>query len=95
MSDLWADAAHVSASSVAARMTPLEKLVVQVGPLAIEEAERVMVERKVKKLPLVDEQGVLAGLVTARDIMKQRTAAVRHARRPRSAPRRGCHRREG
>ena len=67
-----ADAAHVSASSVAARMTPLEKLVVQVGPLSIEEAERVMVERKVKKLPLVDEQGVLTGLVTARDIIKQK-----------------------
>ena len=67
-----ADAAHASASSVAARMTPLEKLAVQVGPLAIEEAVRIMVERKVKKLPLVDEQGVLTGLVTARDIIKQK-----------------------
>ena len=66
------DSPHLSASSVAARMTPLEKLVVQVGPLAIEEAERIMVERKVKKLPLVDEQGVLMGLVTARDIIKQK-----------------------
>ena len=57
---------------VAARMTPLEELVVHVGPLSIGEAERVMVERKIKKLPLIDEQGVLTGLITAKDIVKQK-----------------------
>ena len=31
-----------------------------------------MVERKVKKLPLVDAGGTLLGLVTARDLVKQR-----------------------
>ena len=31
-----------------------------------------MVERKVKKLPLVDAGGALLGLVTARDLLKQR-----------------------
>ena len=31
-----------------------------------------MVERKVKKLPLVDDAGVLIGLVTARDLIRQR-----------------------
>ena len=30
-----------------------------------------MVERKVKKLPLVDRDGVLIGLITAKDILKQ------------------------
>jgi IMP dehydrogenase len=57
---------------VADRMTPLERLVVHEGPISIDEAERVMVERKVKKLPLVDRDGRLAGLITARDILKQR-----------------------
>src|SRR6476646_11483434 len=31
-----------------------------------------MVERKIKKLPLVDREGRLLGLVTARDLVKQR-----------------------
>ncbi len=57
---------------VAARMTPADRLVVHRGPLAIGEAERVMVERKVKKLPLVDETGALIGLITAKDIIKHK-----------------------
>jgi IMP dehydrogenase len=57
---------------VAERMTPLEKLVVHRGPISLDEAERLMVERKIKKLPLVDEQGVLAGLITAKDIVEQK-----------------------
>jgi IMP dehydrogenase len=36
------------------------------------DAERIMVDRKVKKLPLVDQDGTLIGLVTARDLTKQR-----------------------
>jgi IMP dehydrogenase len=54
------------------RMTPLEKLVVHEGPVTPEHAERIMVERKIKKLPLVDRSGKLIGLVTARDLVKQR-----------------------
>jgi IMP dehydrogenase len=58
--------------TVGQRMTPTERLVVQQGAIAIDSAERVMVERKVKKLPLVDERGVLIGLITAKDIIKQK-----------------------
>ncbi len=58
--------------TVADRMTPLEKLVVHTGPVSLTEAERIMVERKIKKLPFVDEKGRLLGLVTARDLTKQR-----------------------
>jgi IMP dehydrogenase len=36
------------------------------------EAERVMVERKIKKLPLVDRAGVLHGLITAKDLIHQK-----------------------
>jgi IMP dehydrogenase len=55
---------------VAARMTPREKLVVHEGPISLAEAERVMIERKVKKLPLVDPDGRLQGLITAKDLVK-------------------------
>ena len=57
---------------VSDRMTPREKLVVHEGAITHEQAERLMVERKIKKLPLVDAAGHLLGLVTARDIRRQR-----------------------
>ena len=57
---------------VADRMTPVDRLAVHRGPLELAEAERVMFERKVKKLPLVDDGGRLVGLITARDLIHQR-----------------------
>ncbi|HSC29353.1 MAG TPA: IMP dehydrogenase [Vicinamibacterales bacterium] len=57
---------------VSERMTPVERLVVHKGPLAAEDAERIMVEHKVKKLPLVSDEGRLIGLITARDLIRQR-----------------------
>jgi IMP dehydrogenase len=54
------------------RMTPVAQLVVHEGPIDPEAAERVMVERKIKKLPLVGADGRLIGLMTARDIVRQR-----------------------
>ena len=68
------DARFVSGSDVRVpeRMTPLDALVVRTGPISLDAAEQVMVERKIKKLPLVDDDGVLMGLVTAKDILKQR-----------------------
>jgi IMP dehydrogenase len=67
---------------VADRMTPAERLVVHEGPIEIEAAERVMVERKVKKLPLVAPDGRLLGLITARDLVthRQQPFATRDAR---------------
>jgi IMP dehydrogenase len=53
-------------------MTPRDRLVVHEGPISHEEAERLMAARKIKKLPLVDAAGRLLGLVTARDISRQR-----------------------
>jgi IMP dehydrogenase len=46
--------------------------VVHQGSIGIDEAERVMIEHKLKKLPLVDPGGGLLGLITARDIVKHR-----------------------
>ncbi len=67
------DVRFVSApdETVASRMTPRDALVVGEGELTLDAAERLMVERKIKKLPLVDRGGVLLGLITAKDIMRQ------------------------
>jgi IMP dehydrogenase len=67
-----ADRPEAAATPVTSRMTPRERLVVHEGALSIDEAEHLMVERKVKKLPLVDARGVLLGLITAKDIGKHR-----------------------
>jgi IMP dehydrogenase len=52
------------------RMTPRPRLVVHEGSIDVGGAERLMIERKIKKLPLVDRHDVLAGLITAKDIIK-------------------------
>jgi IMP dehydrogenase len=57
--------------TVASRMTPVEALVTGSGELSLAEAERTMMERKVKKLPLVERDGTLIGLITAKDIHRQ------------------------
>ena len=56
---------------VASRMTPVTQLIVGQGELSLDAAERVMVEKKIKKLPLVDDTGTLLGLITAKDIYRQ------------------------
>lgn len=57
---------------VSNRMTPIESLVIHTGPLSMDDAARLMIERKVKKLPLVDDEGRLVGLITAKDIARHR-----------------------
>ena len=52
-----------------------------------------MAEHKVKKLPLVDDDGRLLGLMTSRDIRPAAAAAVCDARRAGAAARRRRHRR--
>src|SRR5215212_529797 len=47
---------------VADRMTPRDQLIVHTGSIALADAERLMVDRKIKKLPLVDSDGTLLGL---------------------------------
>jgi IMP dehydrogenase len=58
---------------VADRMTPRDRLVVHAGPISFADAERVMAERKVKKIPLVNDDGTVLGLITAKDLIKHRT----------------------
>jgi len=59
------------AKTVSERMTPRERLVVREGSIDAAAAEQVMRAHKLKKLPLVDAEGRLTGLITAKDLIKQ------------------------
>jgi IMP dehydrogenase len=54
------------------RMTPQEDLIVREGVIDSAAAEDVMRAHKIKKLPLLDAAGRLLGLVTAKDLIKQK-----------------------
>ena len=56
-------------SQISAHMTPKARLIVAQGSVSLGEAEKVMRERKIKKLPLVDSDGKLSGLITAKDLL--------------------------
>jgi IMP dehydrogenase len=58
--------------TVTSRMTPRERLVVQRGTPDLVAAEEVMRAQKIKKLPLVDKDDTLLGLITAKDLIHQR-----------------------
>lgn len=60
------------AALVSDRMTPRDRLVAHVGPISLGDAERIMAERKIKKLPLVHADGRVLGLITAKDLLKHR-----------------------
>ena len=59
-------------ATVASRMTPRNRLVTFTGRATEAEASAAMAAHRVKKLPLVDQSGRLIGLVTARDLVRQR-----------------------
>jgi IMP dehydrogenase len=59
-------------TTVGARMTPRDRLIVSEGPADLAAAEQVMRTQKIKKLPLIDADGRLTGLITAKDLLKQR-----------------------
>lgn len=53
-------------------MTPRERLITAVPGTRLEEAEDILRQHKVEKLPLVDSEGRLCGLLTLKDIVKRR-----------------------
>ena len=61
-----------SQGTVASRMTPRDRLIVQRGTPDLAAAEEVMRAQKIKKLPLVDKDDTLIGLITAKDLLRQR-----------------------
>ncbi len=80
-------------ATVASRMTLRNRLVTFTGRPSEAEAAAAMAAHRVKKLPLLDASGRLTGLVTTRDLIRQRRSAVRDARRSGPAARRRGHRR--
>jgi IMP dehydrogenase len=67
------DVRFVSAEArVADRMTRRDQLVTHTGSVSLAEAERLMTSHKIKKLPLVNADGTLLGLITAKDLIKHR-----------------------
>ena len=79
--DMPLDAAS-DARPVSDFMTPRQRLVTRPPSVSLEEAERAMFEHRVEKLPLVDEQGRVRGLVTMRDLKlyKQKPHSTKDAR---------------
>ena len=63
-------------------MTPVDRLVTGPPDISIEEAERRMFARRVEKLPLVDGDRRIRGLITKKDILatRQRPYASKDAR---------------
>lgn len=56
---------------VSSVMTPRERLVTAPVDTKIEDAHRILHQNRIEKLPLVDGDGRLAGLITAQDIEKR------------------------
>ena len=56
---------------VSSVMTPRERLVTAPVKTDLGEARRILFHNRIEKLPLVDEHGKLAGLITAQDIEKR------------------------
>jgi IMP dehydrogenase len=57
--------------TVTSRMTPRDRLVTRRGAATLEAAAALMAEHKIKKLPIVDDDDRLLGLMTSRDIVRQ------------------------
>lgn len=57
--------------TVAEVMTPLERLITAPPGTILEEAEQLLRQHKIEKLPLVDHEGKLRGLLTLKDLTKR------------------------
>ncbi|NPA55336.1 MAG: IMP dehydrogenase [Epsilonproteobacteria bacterium] len=53
-------------------MTPFEKLITARDGINLDEAEEILHQNKIEKLPIIDEDGYLKGLITIKDIKKKR-----------------------
>lgn len=67
--DIWF--VENESATVAAVMTPRERLVTAPVETKLDEARRILHQNRIEKLPLVDRDGRLAGLITAQDIEKR------------------------
>jgi IMP dehydrogenase len=58
-------------------MTPAESLITAPEGTTLEDAVAILQTHRIEKLPLVDGEGVLKGLITVKDIMKKRDYPLR------------------
>lgn len=49
-------------------MTPYEKLITAPEGTSVEHAKEILMENRLEKIPIVDDKGILKGLITAKDI---------------------------
>ncbi len=59
-------------ASVRTVMTLPDRIVTGMPDTTLDEARRILHEHRLEKLPLIDEQGHLVGLITAQDVIKRR-----------------------
>lgn len=67
--DIWY--VEDDSAPVSAVMTPRERLVTAPVDTKLEDAHRLLYQNRIEKLPLIDAEGRLAGLITAQDIEKR------------------------
>ena len=74
-----------------------DRLVTAPVGTTLDEAERILAKHRIEKLPVVDAQGVLRGLITVKDIFKRRAAPRRQQgpARPAACRRGARHRARG
>jgi IMP dehydrogenase len=58
--------------SVCEYMTPADRLVTAPLDTTLPQAQKLLQKHRIEKLPLVDRDGILKGLITVKDIMKKR-----------------------
>lgn len=57
-----------SGMKVKEMMTPFEKLVVAYPPVTLDDAKKILQAHKIEKLPIIEKDGSLVGLITIKDI---------------------------
>ncbi len=57
-------------SPISSVMTPFEKLITGNAGITLKKAEEMICKTKIEKLPLIDDNGILKGLITYKDVQK-------------------------
>jgi IMP dehydrogenase len=68
--DIWY-IEDANTTTVGEVMTPRERLVTSIADTSLEDARAILYKNRIEKLPLVDENDRLAGLITSQDIEKR------------------------
>jgi len=53
-------------------MTPVDRLITAAPDISISEAEKILFEKRIEKLPLITADGIIQGLITKKDLILSR-----------------------